>query len=178
MSKVQGVQEGSGGSEGKIDVMGLLWFRRSKPKEAPQRPEPELPPVAPIQARVPLRLRGVLLLNLKPTDGPEQIEKAPPLGRKDEVVMALHGVAPGMTFDANGKGELIERDHRLTVDIGTANPVPAAVATAEGEAAVEILRMVMEREGWRAYVPKSGVFVEPDALDLFSLSDDLTQSRF
>lgn len=158
--------------------MGLLWFRRSKPKEAPQRPEPELPPVAPIQARVPLRLRGVLLLNLKPTDGPEQIEKAPPLGRKDEVVMALRGVAPGMTFDANGKGELIERDHRLTVDIGTANPVPAAVATAEGEAAVEMLRMVMEREGWRAYVPKSGVFVEPDALDLFSLSDDLTQSRF
>jgi hypothetical protein len=38
--------------------------------------------------------------------------------------------------------------------------------------------MVMEREGWRAYVPKSGVFVEADALDLFSLSDDLTQSRF
>jgi hypothetical protein len=158
--------------------MGLLWFRRSKPKEAQQVPEPEPPMVAPIQARVPLRLRGLLLLNLKPTDGPEQIEKAPPLGRKDEVIMALHGVAPGMRFDANGKGELIESDHRLTIDIGGTNPVHAAVAAAEGDTAIELLRMVMEREGWRAYVPKAGVFVEPDALDLFGLSDELTESRF
>ena len=32
---------------------------------------------------------------------------------------------------------------------------------------------VLEREGWRAYAPKAGVFVEPDALDLFGLSDDV-----
>ena len=158
--------------------MGLLWFRRSKAKEAQQVPEPELRPVAPMQAPVPLKLRGLLLLNLKPSDGPEQIEKAPPLGRKDEVIMAFHGVAPAMRFDDNGKGELIETGNRLTVDIGKGNPVHAAVATAEGDSAVDMLRMVMEREGWRAYVPKSGVFVEPDALDLFGLSDDLTNIRF
>ena len=158
--------------------MGLLWFRRSKAKEAPPAPEPQPPPIARIQAPVPLRLRGLLLLNLKPSDGPEQIEKAPPLGRKDEVIMALNGVAPGIRFDENGKGELIERDHRLTIDIGRDNPVHAAVASAEGDAAVDMLRMVMEREGWRAYVPRSGVFVEPESLDLFGLSDELSNSRF
>jgi hypothetical protein len=36
---------------------------------------------------------------------------------------------------------------------------------------VDLLRLLMERHGWRAYVPKAGVFVEPDALDLFGLSD-------
>ena len=153
-------------------TMGLLWFRRSRAKETPPAPEPEPPPAAaPIQARVPLRLRGLLLLNLKPSDGVEHIEKAPPLGRRDEVIMALQGVAPDMQFDAEGRGTLVASDHRLTVDLGKANPVHAAVAAAEGDTAVEVLRMVMEREGWRAYVPKAGVFVEPDALDLFGLSE-------
>jgi hypothetical protein len=167
--------------------MGLLWFRRSKAKGTP--PAPEAPPAEPAsappraapppaaaasgQVRVPLRLRGLLLLNLKPGDGVEQIENAPPLGRRDEVIMALQGVAPGMSFDADGKADYIETDYRLTIDLGRGNPVHTAVAAAEGDSAVELLRAVMEREGWRAYAPKAGVFVEPDALDLFGLSDDI-----
>jgi hypothetical protein len=35
----------------------------------------------------------------------------------------------------------------------------------------------MQRARWRAYVPKAGVFVEPDALDLFALTDELTTQR-
>jgi len=166
--------------------MGLLWFRRSKakatpPVEAPPAepayvPPPAAPPRAAAasgQVRVPLRLRGLLLLNLKPGDGVEQIENAPPLGRRDEVIMALQGVAPGISFDADGKADYIETDYRLTIDLGRGNPVHTAVAAAEGDTAVELLRAVMEREGWRAYAPKAGVFVEPDALDLFGLSDDI-----
>jgi len=166
--------------------MGLLWFRRSKAKQTP--PVPETPPAeqayappagpshtstAPGQVRVPLRLRGLLLLNLKPGDGLEQIENAPPLGRRDEVIMALQGVAPGMSFDADGKADYVETDYRLTIDLGRGNPVHTAVAAAEGDTAVELLRAVMEREGWRAYAPKAGVFIEPDALDLFGLSEDI-----
>ena len=163
--------------------MGLLWFRRSKAKQTP--PAPEEPPAAlapappsaqsgmSAQVRVPLRLRGLLLLNLKPTDGLDEIENAPPLGRRDEVIMALQGVAPGMSFDADGRADYVDRDYRLTIDLGRGNPVHTAVAAAEGDTAVELLRAVMEREGWRAYAPKAGVFVEPDALDLFGLSDDL-----
>jgi hypothetical protein len=36
---------------------------------------------------------------------------------------------------------------------------------------VDLLRVLMERKGWRACVPKAGVFVEPNALDLFGISD-------
>lgn len=165
--------------------MGLLWFRRSKAKATPPpEPPPVEPPVEPAaaapppepvlpQIRLPLRLRGLLLLNLKPSDGLDQIETAPPLGRRDEVIMALQGVAPGMAFDADGRADYVADDYRLTIDLGRGNPVHTAVAAAEGDTGVELLRAVMEREGWRAYAPKAGVFVEPDALDLFGLSDDI-----
>jgi hypothetical protein len=35
-----------------------------------------------------------------------------------------------------------------------------------------MLRSLLERQGWRAYAPRAGVFIEPDALDLFALPDD------
>ena len=156
--------------------MGLLWFRRSKAKEVePVAPPP--PPAAPPRARVPLRVRGLLLLNLRPNDGLEQIETAPPLGRRDEVIAALQSLAPGMSFDADGRGELREHDYRLIIDLGRGPLVHAAVVEAEGDGAVDLLRSVMERAGWRAYVPKAGVFVEPDALDLFGLTDEITTNR-
>ena len=149
--------------------MGLLWFRRSKAKETEE--VPPTVPAAPGPARVPLRLRGLLLLNLRPSDGPDQIEKAPPLGGRDEVIVALQALAPGITFDAAGRAEYRRENYRLSIDLGRGDPVPAAVAAADGDTAVDLLRLLMERQGWRAYVPKAGVFVEPDALDLFGLSD-------
>jgi hypothetical protein len=150
--------------------MGLLWFRRSKAKET-EEVAPHPAPAAPGPARVRLRLRGLLLLNLKPSDGPEHIEKAPPLGGRDEVIVALQALAPGITFDAEGRAEYRRDNYRLSIDLGRGDPVPAAVAGAEGDTAVDLLRLLMERQGWRAYVPKAGVFVEPDALDLFGLSE-------
>lgn len=150
--------------------MALLWFRRSR-KET--KPQPEVQPEAPrFQERVPLKLRGLLLLKLKPNDGLAQIETAPPLGPRTDVIQALQDWIPGISFDAQGKGEVSGADHRLALDIGPQAEVHAAVASAEGEAAIELLRGVLEREGWRAYAPKAGVFIEPDALDLFALPDD------
>ena len=151
--------------------MGLLWFRRSRGKET--KPEPEAQPAAPqFQARLPLKLRGLLLLKLKATDGVDQIESAPPLGPRESVISALQDWIPGISFDAQGKGEVSASDHRLALDIGAHDQVHAAVASAEGDTAIELLRSVLEREGWRAYAPKAGVFSEPDALDLFALPDD------
>jgi hypothetical protein len=169
--------------------MGLLWFRRSKKDgqhEADSAPEPAAPfaliaPAPPphprAQTRGPLRLRGLLLLNLAPTDGLEQIEKAPPLGRRDEVIARLRDVVPGMTFDADGRGEFRSNDCRLTLDLGRGNLVDAAVAAADGDEAVELLRSVMERQRWRAYAPRAGVFIEPDALDLFGMSDEIRSDK-
>ena len=118
-----------------------------------------------------------MLLNLRPNDGLEQIETAPPLGRRDQVMAALQNAVPGMTFDAEGRGELREPDCRLMIDLGRGALVHTAVVAAEGDAAVDLLRSIMERARWRAYVPKAGVFVEPDALDLFALTDEIRTDR-
>ena len=130
-------------------------------------------PVAPVvrQTRVPLKLRGLLLLNLKPADGVEQIEAAPPLGDRNTVINALQAWVPGIAFDAGGKGEIAGSDFRLTLDLGQKPEVHGVIASAEGDAAIELLRGVLEREGWRAYSPRAHVFIEPDALDLFALPE-------
>jgi hypothetical protein len=46
------------------------------------------------------------------------------------------------------------------------------VAAVEGDTGLELLRTLLQHQGWRAYAPKAGVFIEPDALDLFALPDD------
>ena len=125
------------------------------------------------QVRVPLRLRGLLLLKLKPDDGLEQIEKAPPLGAATRTSSGRCRTGPGHLVRCAGQRRSLEpptiawRSTRAA-----ATQVHAAVASAEGDTAIELLRACMEREGWRAYAPKAGVFIEPDALDLFALPDD------
>ena len=156
--------------------MGLLWFRKSRSKHA--QPEPEPHPVAPArQTRVALRLGGLLLLNLQPTDGIDQIEAAPPLGDRAGVIEAVQTAVPGISFGVDGKGELVANDHRVAIDLGRDSTVHTAVAAVEGDNGIELLRALMERQGWRAYAPKAGVFIEPDALDLFALSDAVRQNR-
>lgn len=153
--------------------MGLLWFRRSRAKDAKSESVPDPRPVASArQARVPLRLDGLLLLNLQPNDGIDQIEAAPPLGNRTEVIDAVQAVVPGISFGVDGKGELVSTDHCVKVDLGSESLVHAAVASVEGDTGIEMLRSLMERQRWRAYAPKAGVFIEPDALDLFALPDD------
>jgi hypothetical protein len=154
--------------------MGLLWFRKSRAKDAKSEPEPEPQPqpAAPArQARVALRLGGLLLLNLQPDDGIDQIEAAPPLGERARVIDAVQAAVPGISFGVDGKGELVSTDHRVAIDLGRDTTVHAAVAAVEGDTGIELLRSLMERQGWRAYAPKAGVFIEPDALDLFALPD-------
>jgi hypothetical protein len=158
--------------------MGLLWFRKSKGKDAKQaevEPPFELPPAP--QTRLHLRLRGLLLLNLRPNDGLEQIETAPPLGSREDVITAVRAAVPGIAFDAQGQGKLAANDHSVTIDLGPHPQVHAAVAAAEGDAGIEFLRAVIERQGWRAYAPKAGVFIEPGALDLFALPVDSPGAR-
>lgn len=150
--------------------MGLLWFRRGRGKDAKQEPEPELT-ASPAQARVPLRLRGLLLLNLKPADGVEQIETAPPLGSMADIVSMVEAVAPGIVFGHDGIAELSDGDYRFRIELGQSPVVHAAVVAVEGDVALEMLRTLMERHGWRGYAARAGVFIEPGALDLFALPD-------
>jgi hypothetical protein len=152
--------------------MSLLWFRRSRRTEAKQQPEAahvEAQEPSP-QPRAPLRIRNLLLLNLEPSAGRERIESAPPLGSRASVVNTVEGVVPGIQF-SDGRGELATGDHRVTIDLGREDPVAAAVATAEGDSGIEMLRALLQQSRWRAYAPRAGVFIEADALDLFALPD-------
>ena len=149
--------------------MGLLWFGRSRRGETKRDARPA-EPAAPRRS-IPLRLRGVLLLNLKPADGLGQIEQAPPLGARSAVLDAVRAVVPGFAVDAAGRGELVGSDYRVALDLGPSDPVHTAVAEADGDTGVELLRSLLVAQRWRAYAPRAGVFIEPDALDLFALPD-------
>jgi hypothetical protein len=159
--------------------MALLWFRRSRraAADASANTEPSAPErqdaAPPAPPRAPARIRGLLLLNLQPTDGTAQIETAPPLGRREAVVRAVQAAVPGLTVDAAGRGELAASDHRLALDLGPHDPVHAVVASAEGDTAIDLLRTLVQKQGWRAYAARAGVFIEPDALELFALPDAL-----
>jgi hypothetical protein len=150
--------------------MGLLWFRRSRRNDPKEEPPVEEPAPAARQEPAPLRIRGLLLLNLQPSDGRDRIEAAPPLGSRREVVSTIQGAVPGIQF-SDGRGELAAVDHRITFDLGAHDPVQAAVAAAEGDAGVEMLGALLRRTGWRAYAVRAGVFIDPDALELFALQD-------
>jgi hypothetical protein len=151
--------------------MSLLWFRRSKRRDAKQDPPPSEPIVPQAsQVRAPLRIKGLLLLNLSPAAGIEQIEKAPPLGSRAAVIGSIQAAAPGIEF-TDGRGEIASADHRITFDIGADDPVAAAVAAAEGDAGLEMLGTLLRQTRWRAYAPRAGVFIEPESLDLFALPD-------
>jgi hypothetical protein len=157
--------------------MSLLWFRRSRrsePKEVKHEAETPAMTAEPVrQVRAPLHIRGLLLINLKPSDGTAEIESAPPLGRRSDVIGTIHAVVPNMAF-TDGRGELKASDHQLTIDLGAHDPVHAAVVAAEGDSGIELLRALLERARWRAYAPRAGVFIEPEALDLFALPDNLS----
>lgn len=157
--------------------MSLLWFRRGRKHDARDAvSESEARAGASPMGRqvpVPLRIRGLLLLNLAPAEGRAQIETAPPLGRRRDVIDAITALAPGMLFDERGRGELAGADHRLRVDLGSEDPVAALVVTsAEGGTGVELVRTLMQSRGWRAYAPRTGRFIDADGLDFFAMPDD------
>jgi hypothetical protein len=149
--------------------MSALWFRRPRRTDASQDAGGDAAgPERPRQQRAPLRIRNLLLLNLQPSEGAERIEKAPPLGSRAAVMAVIRSAVPGVQFDGT-RGQLAGAGYRITVDVGAGDPVPAAVAAADGDTGIELLRTLLEQSGWRAYAPRAGVFVRPDAIDLFAL---------
>ena len=112
----------------------------------------------PVTSVAPPRLRGLLILNLGPEDGPEGIEHAPPLGGRDEVVERIRKAIDGIEFDARGQGRVRWGAEAVVVDLGSADPVPCAVAGADGEAGAVAVRRLLSETGWRVYVPKTGKF--------------------
>ena len=123
-----------------------------------------LPEEVPATVLEPVRVRGLLLLNLRPEDGPEHIEYAAPLGTREETIRQISRVLDGIHFDARGRGQLNTARFAVIVDIGPGEPVSSAVAGADGPGGAEAVRRLMIETGWRAYVPITGRFMNPDEL--------------
>jgi hypothetical protein len=116
---------------------------------------------APKAARV--TLPRLLLLALDVSAGPEAIETAPPLGSRAEVAAILHGVIPDLNIS---KSPVLARpDGSVRIDLGPRDPVPTAVLDAHGEAGVALVKEVLLMTGWRAFAPKTGLFMSVDDLD-------------
>jgi hypothetical protein len=110
-----------------------------------------------------VRLPQLLLLALDVSAGPEAIETAPPLGSRADVATILHGVIPDLVVSASPI--LIRPDGSVRIDLGSRDPVPTAVLVANGEAGVALVKEVLLMTGWRAFAPKTGLFVSIDDLD-------------
>jgi hypothetical protein len=114
----------------------------------------------PIQAALP----RLLLLALDVSCGPEAIEKAPPLGSHTEVVTILCGVIPDLAVDQI-HAVLTRPDGSVRIALGPDDPVATAVVEARGEAGVALVKEVLLMTGWRAFAPKTGLFISADDLE-------------
>jgi hypothetical protein len=128
-------------------------------------------PAAPAPPPVSVLLPRLLLLNVDVMSGPEAVESAPPLGSRHNVVDILCGVVPDLEVSDSG-GALARRDGSLKFDLGAPDPVPTVVVEAHGEAGVALVKEVLLMTGWRAFAPKTGLFVTTDDLEsLAALAD-------
>jgi hypothetical protein len=109
-------------------------------------------------------LPGLLLLNLDVSAGPESIESAPPLGARADIVAILSGVIPDLHAD-HGPRRLTRPDGAVRLDLGLHDPVPTVVVEARGQGGIALVKEVLLMTGWRAFVPKTGLFVSVDDLE-------------
>jgi hypothetical protein len=112
-----------------------------------------------------ISLPAIMLLQVGPDAGLEQIESAPPLGTRTEVLARLRDVLPDVELGADGRGTHTGPDHTVTFDAGPDDVVHTLVVDAAGQTGVSLVRWLMEGTGWRGFVPKRGSFVDPDQLE-------------
>jgi hypothetical protein len=132
------------------DMPGPRYVAVARPDRAPQAVAVSLP--------------RLLLLALDVSAGPEAIETAPPLGSHDEVVAILCGVIPDLGVDRL-HAVLARPDGSVRIALGPDDPVPTAVLEARGEAGVALVKEVLLMTGWRAFAPKTGLFVSAGDLE-------------
>ena len=103
-------------------------------------------------------LPPAMLLNLEIAEAGE-IEYAPPLGTRGDVVAQISAVLGPLTDEGEGRYRLGADDWRLTLDLGRDDPVWTVAADARGsEVACDTLDRLARETRWRVYVPKLGTF--------------------
>ena len=157
----------------------------------PRRREPEAgtkPAVTPTSAPRPLvvatphqpapalsqwvLLPRLLLLNLAVSAGPEAVEAAPPLGQREQVIEILRRAVPDLAVSADRR-TLYRADNSLRIDLGAAEKVATTVIEARGEPGAALVKEILLVTGWRAFAPKTGLFVSGDDLtEMAALTKD------
>ena len=101
-------------------IAAIVLFRKGRRTELDLVPAAE--PVLATEPVVttPVRLRGLLLLNLAPGANAADIEYAPPLGNRDEVIERIAQAIGGIQFDARGRGVLRVPEVAAIIDVGRA----------------------------------------------------------
>jgi hypothetical protein len=123
----------------------------------PQTPETTERPIT-------VALPALLLLNLDVSAGPDAIESAPPLGKRPDVVAILAGVIPDLHVDGSER-RLARTDGSVKFDLGSGDTIATAVVEARGEAGVALVKEILLMTGWRAFAPKTGLFVSVEDLE-------------
>ena len=116
--------------------------------------------VAPHSPRIP----PVMLLNLAPTSGPADLESAPPLGSRKDVLQRIKAILGHIGAAPDGRVNLQGPNWALTLDIGREDPVWTVTIEARGDESAEVLARLVRETGWRIFVPKLGRFVDSAAL--------------
>jgi hypothetical protein len=146
---------------------GFLWRPRSRPLSEQTRDTRDKDAHATRDRLGPagtsISLPRLLLLKLDGLAGPEAIESAPPLGTREKVAGLLRGAVPDLDTDHSG-AILARPGDSLRFDLGTHDPVPTVVVDAHGEAGVALVKEVLLMTGWRAFAPKTGLFISVDEL--------------
>lgn len=154
-------------------LAGVARLLRPEKRELAGAPEtlaaadapPPVVAVSPARGIAGPRVSGVLLLNLQPLEGREAIERAPPLGPRDEVEAAIARAIAGMKFDAAGRGLAASDTGSVSIDLGPGPVAFTAVLEGRGPDVHRAMRAIVADTGWRLYQPKRGTFLEPADLD-------------
>lgn len=137
----------------------------AKPEELADHTQ-RRPVEQPVRGRaLPDRLPAIMLLNVGRTASAADIESAPPLGPRREVIARLRKVLPELDVDASGRWRRGGPDHSLQLDLGVDEIVHTVVLEAVGHAGAGMVRALVESTGWRAFVPKRGQFLDTESLD-------------
>jgi hypothetical protein len=162
-------------------MLAALPFVLGRRASAPGDAVREGSPPAPARARVPVipaanpapalepavALPQLLLLNVGIDCGPEAVEGAPSLGSRAAVIEKLCGVVPDLIVD--GERRILSRaDRSLRIDLGRHDPVPTVVVDARGEAGAALVKEILLMTGWRAFAPKTGLFIGGDELSVMA----------
>lgn len=163
------------GAAALLAIAAIGWRRSSaarepEPRQVTEHPwesEPavveEHPASAFVQTAPPstVALPRLLLLKLDVMAGPEAIEIAPPLGSRRDVIAIVTGIVPDASMDDRNR-VLARPDGSLRLDLGPQDPVAAIVTDARGEAGAALVKEILLMTGWRAFAPKTGLFVTAD----------------